>query len=150
MPKACAIVCVKMVLDFFKAGSPDIDTLIANGDKERGYSKWGWLHDYEVGIFKRYGLSSHREEKMGEAGIGKLKGALSSGNPVIVSVINYLLERTRFHQVVLVGFEEEKGIVSGFYYHDPATTGDEQGAYLFCPIDKFIAGWRGMAIFIGQ
>jgi len=146
MPRACGIVCVKMILDFYNTKSPNLDTLIKKGYEEGGYSKWGWLHDYFVHLFEEFNLNAKREEKIKNINI--LVNSLKNKNPVIISAVKYILGQTKFHMVVLTGFEEENGNITGFYYHDPESTNIEAGKNLFVDIEIFKQGWREMAIFV--
>lgn len=150
MPRACAIACMKMIFDYYKKEAPDILTMAREGEEQGGYGPSGWRHDYQVNLFKNHGLSAHREEKIEfEGGVTRLKNHLEGGDLAIISVVDFLLEQTRFHQVLLVGYEEGviSGTVKGFYYHDPANTDRSAGAYRYVSIEKFKEGWRRMAIF---
>lgn len=148
-PRGCGISCVKMALDYFGADTPPLVQMAQTGEQEGGYSPVGWIHDYEVELFGRYGFSAHREEKMdGESGILKIYEYLLNGNPVIVSIEQPKSNNNvRFHQVLLVGFEEKDDeTISGFFFHDPdrRNGGDP---YRRISIEEFLKQWRKMAIF---
>jgi len=146
MPRACGMACVKMILDFYNAESPELDVLIVEGYKNGGYGKWGWLHDYFVQIFKRFDLGSKRSEGMNN--FEELVNELKNGNPIIISAVKHILGQTKFHMVVLTGVEEDdSGNIVGFYYHDPESTDKETGRNIFVDIETFNNGWRKMAIF---
>jgi len=148
MSRSCGMVCVKMVLDFYKIKSPDLDVLIKKGDEDGGYSKWGWLHDYFVHLFQDYGLSSNREEEMEDKDIQKLVSSLKNNQPVIISGIKRIFGQTKFHMVVLTGFEEKDGEVFGFYYHEPESMNKEVAQHMFVELGTFLKDWRKMAIFV--
>lgn len=149
MPRACGMACAKMVLDFYKVDTASLDELIKKGSEEGGYGPWGWVHDYFVAFAKGYGLEAHREEKMDpEKGMAAIIDALRRNHPVIVSATKHILGQTKFHMVVITGYEEDKSAVTGLYYHDPESTTREGGQHLFVDKETFMHEWRKMAIFI--
>lgn len=149
--KACGMACLKMVLDFYSAKTPPLYEMVLQGEKDGGHIKSGWLHDYSIQVAKSYGLEAMREEKMEvDISLKKIKQSLEKKEPVIVSVLRNLSEENKFHQVVLVGFEEKNGEILGFYYHDPDSEDNNSRKFLFAPIDKFLSGWRKMAIFVSK
>jgi len=149
MPRACGMACMKMVLDFYEVDTASLDELIKKGSEEGGYGPWGWVHDYFVAFAKKYGLEAHREEKMDpEKGVVAIADALRHGHPVIVSAVKYILGQTKFHMIVITGYEEADGAVTGFYYHDPESTTREGSQHLFVSREIFVREWRKMAIFI--
>jgi uncharacterized protein YvpB len=149
MPRACLPSCLKMVLDYHnKTNTPSINDLIKKGEADGGYGKSGWFHDSIVNLAKEYGLDAHREENI--LGIESLKNSLDKNNPIIVSVTKFILGQTKFHTIVLTGYEEVGGEVSGFYFHDPESTSIERHRESqFVNIETFNKEWRKMAIFIG-
>ena len=149
MPRACGMACVKMVLDFYEVDTAPLDELIKKGSEEGGYGPWGWVHDYFVALAKEYGLEAHREEKMDPSqGMAVITLALRHNHPVIVSAVKYILGQTKFHMVVITGYEEDRGAITGLYYHDPESTTRERGQHLFVDKETFMREWRKMAIFI--
>ncbi len=148
MPRACLPTCLKMILSFkHKAENVPIIELIKKGETEGGYGKSGWFHDSIVNLAKGYGLESYRAEKI--ENIESLKNSLDKNSPVIVSIIKFILGQTKFHTVVLTGYEEAEGSVSGFYFHDPeSTSNDRDRNARFVDIKTFEKEWRKMAIFI--
>ena len=101
----------------------------------------GWVHEYLLTKAKELGLQAERKE--GLTSIDDIIAAISAGNPVIVSVEKRVLEQTRFHMIVVVGFTEGE-----FLYHEPESTDRDRGAYRSCDTDTFMNYWRGKAIFI--
>jgi len=150
MPRACGMCCLKMVLDFFGEKTPPLLEMCRTGEKEGGYSKHGWFHDYLLKVARGYGLEAERGEKIGEImGLQKIHDELKDGRPVIVSVSKHSLGQNKFHMVLLTGYEEnENGTVFGFYYNDPESLYVEEGKGLFADIKDFKRDWRRMAIFI--
>jgi uncharacterized protein YvpB len=149
MPKSCAIVCLKMILHYHNDRSLPLMDLIGLGESKGGYGPSGWYHDTLVELAEDYELKARRVEGVNvEDGIKDIKSSLEKGNPVIVSAIKYILGQTKFHMVVVTGFEEEDGQITGFYYHDPESADREKGQNIFTDIKTFTGGWRRMAIFI--
>ncbi len=151
MPRACLPTCLKIILTYHKKSeNTSLDQLIIDLNEKGGYGKSGWFHDHIVEKAKEHGLYAYREEKMNEdKGVAEIKKTLDEGNLVIVSVIKFVLGQTKFHTVVLVGYEEKAGAITGFYFHDPESTSDNRNREpFFTDIDTFKRQWRKMAIFI--
>lgn len=150
MLRSCTIVCLKMILEFFGENISLVE-LIEKGKNIEGYGLSGWIHDKIIELANEYDFDAHREEKMDPyEGIKKIQQYLDKGNPVIVSVIKYTLEQTKFHSVLIVGYEQEGGSVKGFYYYDTESTDKMKGQNHFVDIDTFLGGWRKMALFIDK
>ena len=144
MLRACGAVSLKMVAEYNGANVPDLLTLCNEAKDRGGYDMTnGWVHDYLVMKAKELGL--HAERKEGMTDVDELIAFLEAGKPVIVSVEKRVLEQTRFHMLVLVGFDDE-----GFIYHEPESTDKEKGQYRTCSYDTFMDYWRGKAIFISK
>ena len=151
MPRACLPTCLKIIFEYHgKAKDISLDELIKNLNDAGGYGKSGWFHDAIVAKAKEFGFYAFRQEKMNELnGVTDIKKNLDEGNPVIVSVIKFVLGQTKFHTVVLVGYEEAGGALTGFYFHDPeSTSSDHNREPFFVDISTFKKQWRQMAIFI--
>ncbi|OHA80311.1 MAG: hypothetical protein A2675_00300 [Candidatus Yonathbacteria bacterium RIFCSPHIGHO2_01_FULL_51_10] len=150
MPRACAIVCLKMVLECHKK-DVSIEKLIEEGIKIKEYTSVGWRHDTLVQLAEMHGLSARREEGLKESGgIEKVVDAIKKGEPVIISAVKFILGQTKFHMVVVTGIEEENGKVIGFYYHDPESLDKEKARHLFVGREVFEKEWRGMAVFVSK
>ena len=166
MLRACGATSLKMVAEYYEKDVPDIVTLCEEAKERDGYDMVnGWVHNYIVTKAEELGLQAHRTER--ETRItDEIIASLELGNPVIVSVEKRVLEQTRFHIIVIVGYEHGErrqafiGDVdpsldafklqptSGFYYHEPESTDKTRGAYHFCDTETFMNYWRGKAIFI--
>ena len=147
--RSCGMACLKMVLDHHKAKTPALYDMVKRGKEEGGHTPFGWLHDYSLGIARGYGFQADRREKMDvESSLGDFVSRLGKNEPIIVSVFRNFSEKDKFHQVVLTGFEEDEGKLSGLYFHDPDSRDRESKKHLFIPISIFIENWRRMAIFI--
>jgi len=142
--RACGLVCLKMVLDFHKVETPEINEFLKLVlGKGTYHNSNGWIHNKLLEIAVGFGVEAFRKEKMEDE--EKLKISLDEGNPVIVSIKarRFLPEfEGKFHQIVLTGYNGK-----GFYYNDSDYQGNE-GKDLFVPIGKFMEYWRKMAIFI--
>lgn len=156
MLRACGMTCVKMVAEFHlstmpahagQAGGktvPDI-LILCNEAKDRGgYDMTnGWIHDYLVTRAQEFGLQAIRKEGLTE--LSEIIASLEAGNPVIASVEKRVLEQTRFHIIVIVGYEG-----NNFFYHEPESTDKEKGKFRTCTEEQFKNYWRGKAIFISK
>lgn len=142
MLRACGAASLKMVAEFHGKEVPDLVSLCNEAKERGGYDMHnGWVHDYLVMRSKELGLQAERKE--GLTNTDELIHALDAGNPVIVSVEKRVLEQTRFHMIVLVGYDGET-----FLYHEPESTDKEKGQYRVCDRETFMNYWRGKAIFI--
>ncbi len=158
-PRACGVVCLKILLEAKGAHVPPVDTMIADGIALGAYSQNGWIHEGLLALGEKYGAELSRKEfrkkdadieamgRLNQEGIDAIICLIEKGNPVIVSAIKNFEVRDKFHMVVVVGFEKEEGEVKGFYYHDPDHKVRGEGKNLFVPIDIFRANWRRMVIF---
>lgn len=177
--KACAIVAVKMVLDFYRVEDerhePTIDELIAEGVAIGGYLPIGWDHAALIRLFHNHGLFAYNEEfrsclvdlenpdatictdALVKGGIEKIIAVLDSGSPVIVSAVKYFTEDDKPHVVVITGYEQDEfGQVTGLYYHDPepkeeggGSASAKAGEHAFVARADFETHWRRFAIFAG-
>lgn len=85
----------------------------------------------------------------GILGFQRVHDELKEGNPVIVSISKYTLGQTKFHMVVLTGYEyNENDSISGLYFNEPEALSLEHGKDVFVDIKDFRRDWRKMAIFI--
>lgn len=149
--RACGIANVKMALDYFGAHAPTLDKLIEEGVAMGAYGASGWYHDGLIAIAEKRGVEGFREEDMDTAqGLKKIRESLKTNTLVIVSVVQMLLGRKKYHQVLLVGYREESGNIKGLFYHDPAATDRDAGKNLYVDVDVFKVYWRNKAIFLRE
>ena len=142
MLRACGGCCLKMVADFHGKDTPDIVSLCNEAKERGGYDMTnGWVHDYLVTKACELGLQAERKE--GLEIIDEILQSLDRGDPVIVSVEKRVLEQTRFHMIVVVGYEGDT-----MFYHESESTDKERGQYRTCSQDVFMNYFRGKAIFI--
>lgn len=149
--RACGAVCLKMLLDYLNAGAPTLDELIKEGVAMDGFGPSGWVHKTLVSLAGKYNVFLECKEfkNIYDAdAVGELAFSIEEGKPVIISAVRRFSEDKKFHLVVLVGFEEEKGDVMGFYYHDPDYENKKEGSKIFVNIDTFNKKWRRLAIFV--
>jgi len=151
MLRGCVIASLKMVLDFHGVKTPDLLSLIKEGEADGGFGPSGWYHDSIVALAEKYGLKAYREEDIDlEMGVKKIVEEIENGNPVIVSTPKFILDRKKFHMVVLIGFERDDNDIKGFYFHDSESTPGLSGESQFVRIQTFKNEWRRMAIFINK
>lgn len=144
MLRACGAACLKMTAEYHGVETPDMVTLCTEARERGGYHMInGWVHDYLVTKAKELGLQAERKE--GLVSMDDIVADVSAGNPVIVSVEKRVLEQTRFHMVVVVGFTDGEVM-----YHEPESTDRDRGAYRSCDTGTFMNYWRGKAIFISK
>ncbi len=175
MLRACGGISLKMVAEYHGKTVPDIVELCNEAKDKGGYDMTnGWVHDYLVTKAQELGLQAYRKE--GLKTLDEIITSLDAGNPVIVSVEKRVLEQTRFHIIVLIGYENsptsqtdadhtekntsnEESLTPNsqpltpnfiFYYHDPESTDKERGQYRICDTETFMNYWRGKAIFISK
>jgi uncharacterized protein YvpB len=156
-PKACAITCLKMVLDFeapnFNTTIPTLDELIQEGVSINAYSNDGWIHKGIVFLSHNHGVPAYQEEfrsvnkefekNLTEVGISKILKRLEDKKTSMVSVEKDFEKSGSFHQILIVGYED-----GNFLYHEPEEK-DETGAFMQVSEERFLAHWRRLAIFIG-
>lgn len=156
-PRACGIVCLKILLESRRIEAPSLDEMIVHGLAIGAYGESGWKHDGLIALALKYEAKLTRaewrqsdtrtSEELNEEGIQFLISELRAERAVIVSAIKKFQEPKKFHMVVLVGLEEKEGKVTGFYYHDSEAQGRDEGKNLFVPLEIFRTKWRRMAIF---
>ncbi len=169
-PRACSIVCVAMVLNYFPSETkprPSIDELIDEGVQIMGFTNLGWSQEAITFLFHNHGLLAYREEfrsidvdtktgiftqsrhaeRLMQKGIQRIADHLTVGGLVMASTFRDWDPKKSLHAVLLIGVEREGGKITGFYFHDPDTE-QERRNDKFIPIDEFIKNWRKMAIFI--
>lgn len=160
MLRACGATCLKMVAEYQGVIVPSIIDLCNEAKERGGYDMVnGWVHSYLVTKAEELGLKAHRSEGMMKIS-DEIIASLDAGNPVIVSVEKRVLEQTRFHLIVIVGYEKGEDSESSdnfhlqpancFYYHEPESTTKERGPYHMCEVETFMSYWRGKAIFISK
>ena len=175
--KSCAIVCLKMALDFLSPQNGlSTDDLIKEGEIiqndmiEKGYmtgehASNGWSHDVIVFISHNHGILAYREE-FRSIKVDKELQVFTKGDfeeeleTRAIQKITQIIEKKKpviisikkpngsFHTVLVVGFESNHTNPSFFFYHDPDT---ENGgnAEMKVSITEFLKIWRRLAIFIG-
>lgn len=159
MIRACGGVCLKIVAEWNGKIVPDIVSLCNEAKERSGYDMHnGWVHDYIVTRAQEFGLQAYRKE--GIVGCDEIISSLDAGNPVIVSVEKRVLEQTRFHMIVVVGYDTKNESESSspydlvpmtyLYYHESESTDREKGQYRVCSKETFLEYFRGKAIFISK
>ena len=164
--RGCAVTCLKMCLDFAKPDAiPSIDDLIKEGEIINGYTpNIGWRHEGLVRLAHNHGIPAYPEEfrsvevnlsdktfskskfekDLIDKGVLRIRDSIDRSVPAIVSISTNL----GFHQIVIIGYEDNVGEVSGFFVHDPDNrTGEKKE--VFVTLTDFLKQWRNFAIFVG-
>ena len=154
--RACGMACIKMLLESTGTAVPSLDAMIARGNELGAYGPTGWIHAGLIQVAHSYGASLERKEwrlsesisadELNTEGVNFVIEELHAGRPVIVSAIKKFVEADKFHMVILVGLDEQDGIVNGFYYNDPDTISKAELSAAFVSFDHFKTAWRKMAI----
>lgn len=138
----CAIVCVKMVLEYSFGRQFEINNLYEEAKKAGGRNDNGdWTHAAQVRVLKQHQLLAWRrnwnlsaadrkyftavenydeaqleavEKQNQNAAILAILNSIQAGNPVIVSVKKHFRYKNKRHQVLVIGFDEEN-----LYINDP-------------------------------
>lgn len=156
--RACGMVSAYMALRFYQDKEllnkqlPELDFLIAQGIEEKGLLEGaGWVHDYLVRTFHRYGIHCKRFEGMDpEKAIPLFVHCLADcEDPVLVSA-----QHTRFgpgdtinHIILLTGVRHnEDGKPAGFFYHDCNVYRRGEGIHDYVSFENFLLGWKRRAI----
>lgn len=151
--RACGILCLKMVIDFYKQSNLSADEFLKEGISRGGFGPSGWIHDILVDMAKDFDMTSRRKEYKSqddneESAIKEILNFLENNQPVIVSAVKNFSEPDKFHLVVLTGLEKDGDEIKGFYYHDPDSYDKEDGKHKFVLIKTFKNYWRKMAIYV--
>jgi uncharacterized protein YvpB len=162
--KVCAVVCIKMMLDYFgiKIETNDLvkEGLLISKELEKkdraydGYTEqYGWGHEVLVMLLRNKNISAYRQEFKNidnpelflEEGINKIINNIKAGLPVLVSLAKDINNpKTSGHMVVISGIDEAKG----FYINDPEEKDGVSGKNKFVDISDFKKSWKKLAIFI--
>ena len=161
--KACAVVCIKMLMDAKSFKTPSIDDLIQEGVSLGAFGVSGWIHSGLITLASKYNVTLSRaewrksetktSETLLDEGVGFLSNKIREGSPTMVSIVKYFKpwdsdsRYQKFHIVVLVGIKEKDGNLEGFFYHDPNTQTQGRGKNKFVSLGMFKKSWRRMAIF---
>lgn len=144
--RACGLVCLKMVVDYYDVATPEINQFLKIAVDKGSFGKSGWIHDKLLELAKSYFLQVFRKEfDDTEEGIKFIIEFLKQHGPVIVSLKTkkFLPEfENKFHQIVLTGYEK-----NGFFYND-SDYQNEEGKGLFVKLSDFKRYWRKLAIFV--
>jgi hypothetical protein len=162
--RSCAVVCLKMCLDFYKQGIPAVEDLIKEGEIIGAYASGiGWKHDGLIRLAHNHGVPAYPEEfrsvkvslesktfsdsEFGDhlvnIGLQRIKDSINKNIPVIVAFLPGFGSVKNFHDLVVVGFEENQG----FIVHDPSDSDPKESALI--DEETFKKFWRKFAIFVG-
>jgi hypothetical protein len=159
-----------MTLDFLVKGNFVVNDLLdeALAIKNSYTSEFGWSHDAIVMLLRNHGLSAYRQEfrsvekdlinktdkvsptekVLVDFALTKIQKSIISGQPVIASVWKKFSIQEKLHLVLITGFEEENGQITGFHVNDPIEDNTNEQGQFFVPIERFLNAWRKFAIFV--
>lgn len=153
----CALVCIKMCVDFFK--KTDLTLLEFIQQEKPGKDNY----DFVSQILNKYSLQTeiwdskkhrlhydflHKIIKNKAWAFGEILSQLQMGNPTIVLVNREREGKLLKHYIVFVGIRrEENGEISGFFYNDPDFI-DTQSGSQFIFIQDFLKIWSNVIFFI--
>lgn len=159
----CGILCMKMVLDSFRAQKnqsllPSVKALIDQGVERGAYQDaTGWSHVGLVSFIESFDYPA----RACKLKVKDIKKALDNNQLIIVSIKwgfrsdKGLKEKILFwkkyggHLAVVIGYEEENDKILGFYVHHTSKVEELEQADEFISISKFLKGFTGRGIVVG-
>ena len=135
--RGCGIASLAMLIEYYKPGSVNVDTLLSQGISAGAYlDNAGWKHYDLAHLANRYGLSGMNYDLSGssmDTAYEALKNAVAAG-PVIASV-HYTFDPANPipHLVVIDGIDGNT-----IYYNDPA----ESAGHGTVSKTKFLSSWK--------
>ena len=55
-PRACGVVCLKMVLDFLKPDEISVNDFVLLANDKKAYGEHGWVHQGLIDVAKDFGV----------------------------------------------------------------------------------------------
>jgi hypothetical protein len=159
--RACGIVCVKMCIEALGGKKESLMSWIKKGLENKGYLvkkdengldvEYGWIHAVLAQIITSEGFSA----KASEAELQDLISYLKDGALLIASVTyqlgtDELITRNNGHLVVVHGFCEENGVVTGVFLHNPSGREKSLQENAFIPLERFLKGFSGRIIIVSK
>lgn len=160
---SCGILCLKMAIDTFllrRGGmpSPSISEHIKKGVAIGAYhDSVGWSHQGLARLAGELGFFAEAKEP---ARISDLKDALDANTLPIISVrrgfegAKTVKEKLLFwkkfggHLALVIGYEEERGAVTGFYVHHTSIYPVYSWSDRFVPLALFRQGFTGRGVIV--
>lgn len=160
----CGILCVKMIIDSFRlknnqAVLPSVKDLIFEGVSLGAYTdENGWSHLGLKALIEDMGYKAQAQV----CTLRDLKEALDKGKFIIASVRwafnpkKKLREKVLFwrkeggHLIVVHGYEEENGKLTGFYVHHTSSDKSKEWEDTFIDIKRFTKGFAGRGIVVSE
>jgi hypothetical protein len=156
--RSCGGSCIKMILDFYNIKSESILHIMNEAFNTGGYhTENGFIHDWAVEYINKKLSENNIDKKCfrkeGLESVEELIKNIDQNNPVIVSIEKITLEQTKYHLIVLTGYEYEidennNEKIIKIIYHESESTDPERGMYRVCDVDVFKKYWRNKAIFV--
>lgn len=159
--RICAICSLWMLLKFHDPKfNVSVMGLVKKGLAKDGYlESVGWKHAAIVELANDFGLKLQYAKKFfytpeeKESGLLLINRNLENGQPVLASTYRSMSRRRLDmlrsrdgHMLIVHGFKESSGKVTGYYIQDP--DGRVHGHNYFLTKDEFISSWRGGLIYL--
>jgi hypothetical protein len=161
--RICGIVCLKMVLDYYKlAADRSIADLTHEGQRLGGYIVYdkagrfrdhGWFHKPLLALGKRHGLLGRTAPLLTISqlctALLQNKMAIISVNPAIIRFDKILGdEEPGGHLVLAIGFQILDGRCSGIYINNPSGKAAKTQDHAFIPIETFTQAFDNKGIIL--
>ena len=158
--RACAIICLKMIIDTVNLESDTVSNLVSKGVKLGGYIAYdksgtlvdkGWYYKPLINLANKYNLDGKLFSHLSIQDICKeilnKHYVIASVNP---EVIRYDIEKSDViggHVVLIHGFKWNNGKCKGFYLHNPSGKSKEtQIAFISMDVFKKAFAERGFCL----
>jgi len=167
--RACGIACVQMIIGYIGQEKISMKELSDEAKMIQGgyLDGIGWTDMGITALLRNHNISCYSEEFRSvfndienkkvlpspyetghiERGILKIVQEIENNKPIIISGIKNWNEKSKPHKMVVVGFEKEGNMITGFYYHDSHDE-SKDGKNNFIDIGNFRTYWRKFAIFL--
>jgi hypothetical protein len=157
VPRACGMVCVKMVVEALGGPKYKVMDWVRRGLEKKGYlieqdpyGDWtekGWLHSCMVGLIAEEGFNAFACE----AGLDDIASELQHGRLVIASVsfeigTDLPITRRGGHLVVVTGVETIDGKVAAALVHNPSGRRENLRVNAHIPADRFKLAFKNRVI----
>ena len=147
--RACAIICLKMIIDTTSSRNESVKELIEEGVRLGGYISHDknnklvdkdWYYKPLVDLAKKYHLDGKLHSSLSVQNICKeiinKHFVIASVNPEVIRYDKTESDSIGGHVILIHGFKWQDGKCTGFYLHNPSGKSEET-RIAFIPIDVF-------------